>query len=123
MLAFYFHDPRSIPAESTTAIILKKMFEKNENKRRRFLKGPGSLNLIESKFHIILNNDIILVIKLGLFFVYFQSFQPYTTFFTTNQCEKCPSSIQRLDSNSQPSDQESPPLANRPGLPPKSNPC
>ena len=38
--------------------------------------------------------------------------------FTTNQCEKCPRSIHRQDSNSQPSYYESPPLTTRPGLPP-----
>ena len=32
--------------------------------------------------------------------------------------KKCPSSIWRQDSNSQPSDYESPPLTTRPGLPP-----
>ena len=36
--------------------------------------------------------------------------------FTTNQCEKCPASIWRRDSNSQPSDYEPPPLTTRPGL-------
>ena len=33
--------------------------------------------------------------------------------------KKCPSSIQRWDSNSQPSDYETPPLTTRPVLPPK----
>ena len=55
----------------------------------------------------------------GLFFIYFQSFQSNITIFTTNQCEKCPSSIGHRDSNSQPSDYEIPPLTTRPGLPPK----
>ena len=36
---------------------------------------------------------------------------------TTNKNEKNPSSIQGWDSNSQPSDDESPPLTTRPGLP------
>ena len=53
----------------------------------------------------------------GLFFVLFLSFQTNITILTTNKCEKCPSSIQRRDSNSQPSDYESPPLTTRPGLP------
>ena len=35
------------------------------------------------------------------------------------KCEKCPSSIWHWDSNSQPSDYESPPLTTRPKLPPK----
>ena len=36
--------------------------------------------------------------------------------FTTNQCEKCLSSIRRCNSNSQTYDYESPPLTTRPGL-------
>ena len=53
-------------------------------------------------------------------FVYFRSFQTnIVTIFTTNKCEKCPSSIWCRDSNSQPSDYESPLLTTRPGLPPK----
>ena len=52
-------------------------------------------------------------------FVYFRSFQTnIVTIFTTNKCEKCPSSIWCRDSNSQPSDYESPLLTTRPGLPP-----
>ena len=39
------------------------------------------------------------------FFVYFQFFQ--SNIFTTNQCEKCPSSILRCDLNPQPLDQGS----------------
>ena len=55
----------------------------------------------------------------GLFFVYFRSFQTnIVTIFTKNKCDKCPFSIQCLDSNSQPSDYKSPPLTTRPGLPP-----
>ena len=47
----------------------------------------------------------------------FSSFQTNITIFTTNKCEKCPSSIRRQDLNSQPSDYESPPLTTRLGLP------
>ena len=52
------------------------------------------------------------------FFVYFRSFQTniVTPTFATNKCEKCPSSIRCRDSNSQPSDYESPPLTTRPPL-------
>ena len=56
-------------------------------------------------------------------FVYFQSFQTNNTIFTTIQCEKMskyPSSMQRWDSNPQPSEHESPPIITRPGLPPAS---
>ena len=44
----------------------------------------------------------------GLFFHFFHPFQTNITIFTTNKCEKCPSSIRRRDSNSQPSDYKSP---------------
>ena len=49
---------------------------------------------------------------------YFRSFQTSITIFTTDICEKCPSSIQYQDSNSRPSEPESPLIATRPGLPP-----
>ena len=59
--------------------------------------------------------------KPGLLFVYFRYFQTNIfKIFTTNKCEKCPSSIGCRDLNSQPSDYKSPPLTTRPGLPPKS---
>ena len=52
-------------------------------------------------------------------FCLFSSFQTNITNFTTNMnVKKCPSSIWRWDSNSQPSDYQSPPLTTRPGLPP-----
>ena len=54
-----------------------------------------------------------------LLFCLFSSFQTNIAILTTNECEKCPSSIQRQDLNSQPSDYESSPLTTRPGLPPK----
>ena len=37
--------------------------------------------------------------------------------FSTNKCEKCPSSIWHWDSNPQPSEHESPPITTRSGLP------
>ena len=49
----------------------------------------------------------------------FSSFQTNITIFTTNEFEKCPSSIQRWDSNPQPLEHESPPITTRLGLPPK----
>ena len=48
----------------------------------------------------------------------FLSFQTNFTIFTTNKCEKCPSSIRCWDSNPRPSEYESPPITTRPGLPP-----
>ena len=47
----------------------------------------------------------------------FSSIQTNITIFTPNKCEKCPSSIQRWDSNLRPSEHESPHLTTRPGLP------
>ena len=50
----------------------------------------------------------------------FLSFQRHIiTIFTTNKCEKCPSSIWCRDSNSRPLEHESPPITTRPGLTPK----
>ena len=47
----------------------------------------------------------------------FLSFQRHIiTIFTTNKCEKCPSSIWCRDSNSRPLEHESPPITTRPGL-------
>ena len=43
----------------------------------------------------------------------FWSFQTNVTILTTNKCDKCLSSIRRLDSNSQPSDYKSPPLSRK----------
>ena len=52
-------------------------------------------------------------------FVYFWSFQTnIITIFTTNKCEKCPSSIQCRDSNPRPPEREPLPITTRPGLPP-----
>ena len=49
------------------------------------------------------------------FFVYFQSFQPKNTIFTTNQCEKSPSSIWWWDLNPQTLEHESSPITITPG--------
>ena len=55
----------------------------------------------------------------SLFFIYFRSFQTNFTIFTTNKCEKCPSSIRHRESNTRPLDRECLPITTRPGLPPK----
>ena len=56
------------------------------------------------------------------FFIYFSSFQTnLITIFTTNKCEKCPSSIRCWDSNPRPLEHESPPMTTRPGLPPSTH--
>ena len=55
----------------------------------------------------------------SLFFIYFRSFQTNFTIFTTNKCEKCPSSIWHRVSNTRPLDRECLPITTRPGLPPK----
>ena len=51
------------------------------------------------------------------FLIYFQSFQPNNTIFTTNQFEKmsCRSSILSRDLNPQPLEHESSPITTRPG--------
>ena len=54
------------------------------------------------------------------FFVYFRLFKQTLQNFTSNICEKCPSSIQYRDLNPQPSVHESSPITTRPGLPPLS---
>ena len=51
----------------------------------------------------------------SLFLVYSKNI---ITIFTTNICEKCPSSILYRDSNPRPSVHESPPITTRPGPPP-----
>ena len=56
-------------------------------------------------------------------FVYFRSFQTNNTIFTTNQCEKCPSSIWCWDLNPRPLENESSPIITRPGFPPNSEKC
>ena len=55
----------------------------------------------------------------GLFFVSFRCFQTDNTIFTTNICEKCPSSKWCWDSNPRPSERESLPITTRLGLPTK----
>ena len=51
--------------------------------------------------------------------LFFWSFQTnIITIFSTNICDKCPSSIQCWDSNPWPLEHESPPTTTRPGLPP-----
>ena len=52
-----------------------------------------------------------------LFYI-FSSFQTNITIFTTNKCDNCPYSIRWWDSNPQPLDHESPPIATKPGIPP-----
>ena len=50
----------------------------------------------------------------SLFFIYFRSFQTKLTIFITNKCEKCPSSLQRWESNPRPLIRESLPITTRP---------
>ena len=53
----------------------------------------------------------------GLFLIYFRLFKKHYNF-TTNKCERCPTSIWCWDLNPRPSEHESPPITTRPGLPP-----
>ena len=57
--------------------------------------------------------------NLGILFRLLSLFQTIITIFTTNKCEKCPSSICCRDSNSRPLAHESPPITTRPGSRPK----
>ena len=50
------------------------------------------------------------------YFSFVLSVQTNITIFTTNLCEKCPSSKQHWDSNPQPSAHETPHLTTEPGL-------
>ena len=81
-----------------------------------FLSKALSLSL--SLFWFIISHTLDYSLKIwaipGLFCVYFWSFQTNYKFFTTNQCEKGPSSILRWDLNPQPLEHES-----SPGLPPQ----
>ena len=54
----------------------------------------------------------------GLFFIYFRLFNQTIQILHQINVNKCPSSIWRWDSNSQPSVYKSPPSTTRPGLPP-----
>ena len=64
----------------------------------------------------VISPDLVALIP-GLFFHLFLSFQTHITIFTTNQCEKCPSSIRCWDSNPRPLEHEFHPITTRPGLP------
>ena len=52
------------------------------------------------------------------YFLFFSIFSIKNQNFYKKSCEYCPSNIRHQDSNSQPTDYESPPLTTRPGLPP-----
>ena len=92
------------------------------NRTRQWLEGvrPSALNEPHRNginFFFFLKNG-----PTPASFCLFSSFQTHITNFTTNMnVKKCPSSIRRWDSNSQPCDYESPPLTTRPGLPPSSS--
>ena len=53
--------------------------------------------------------------------IYFKNGPTFRPIFTTNKCEKRPSSIRCRDSNPQPSEREPLPITTRPGLPPLPN--
>ena len=59
-------------------------------------------------------------IKNGIFFDYFCLFKQTLQFLQQIYVNKYPSSIQCGDLNPRPLEHESPPITNRPGLPPKS---
>ena len=63
------------------------------------------------------NISLCISVKMGQprsLFDLFSSLQTHITFFITNKCEKCPSSIRCWDSNWQTLEHESPPITTRP---------
>ena len=86
---------------------------------RLFAPGRSPFEVYLSRIYFCL--EIALVLNVGLFSFIFSLFNPTLQFFTINKSEKCPISIWRHDSNSQPSNYKSPPLATRPGHPPKNS--
>ena len=98
-------------------------FKQNSTKklRKRLLFSLRKISEIYFSKQISSTFYALGILKMGQprhLFNLFLSFQTNNTNLTTNKCEKCPSSIWRRDSNSQPSDYESPPWTTRPGLPP-----
>ena len=73
------------------------------------------------KFVYIIGSCILLKMdQLRPLFCLFLVFSNKQYNFSTNQCEKCPSSIWRWDLNPQPFEHESSPITTRPGLLPRS---
>ena len=95
-------------------------FRKNEEPgtEENYEPWKRQITIIESTQgsveYVFLKNGPIL----GLSFVYFPSFQINSTNFTTNSCEKCPSTIRCWDSISWHLHHQSSPLTPRPGLRP-----
>ena len=97
-----------------------------ERKNKEQMTAINGTNLSgcnnEGKIGVEIIRNVTFFFKIGQprpLFVYFQSFQTnIITIFTTNICEKCPSSIRCRDSNPRPSERESLPITTRPGLPP-----
>ena len=88
------------------------------------MKGHTYLPNCQTNLVIVHRHSFQKWANLSLFYGLFWSFQTNSiTFFTTNRCEKCPSSIQCWDSNPQPSEHESAPITTRPGLPPQTTLC
>ena len=79
---------------------------------------PATEYLVPYLIAIIFNWLLFLGANPGLFFVSFRSFSNKHYIFTTNICEKYPSSIRCRDSNPRPLERESLPITTRPGLPP-----
>ena len=86
---------------------------------KSFYPVVGTARVTVLPFYRRQNKSKVFLSFTGLFFVYFQSFQTNNTILTTNQCEKCTSSIRHRDSNQRPFKHELSPIATRPGLPPK----
>ena len=84
------------------------------------MKGHTYLPNCQTNLVIVHRHSFQKWANLSLFYGLFWSFQTNSiTFFTTNRCEKCPSSIQCWDSNPQPSEHESAPIPLDQGFRPK----
>ena len=70
-----------------------------------------------------INHTFLKNVPTSVSFHLFSSFHTHISNFTTNKCEKCPSSIWCRDSNSRPFEHESPPITTRAGLPPTRPNC
>ena len=98
----------------------KKLLNRNLSNRRSALKWyfPLRSKRVFSGKRVWLPNFFLKMAQLWPLFVYFCLFKQTLQFLKQINVKKCPTNIQRRNSNSQPSDYESPPLTTRPGLPP-----
>ena len=97
-----------------SVLCLNIALQSNETRSRPI--GIRNMNYFQCE-HVGLFKDLHSKFFNGPLFNLFSSSETNITIFTTNICEKCPSSVLCWDLNPQPSDHESPPVTTRPGLP------